>query len=133
MYVAARCGVCTSGGSKEMQPTLRTVVVSVAVGTLCALTAALAVVAIGGRQTVLLTSPSAASGGSALDPGVIATGDAIVSKRPDLALISVAVDSQASTAAGAQQSLATKAAKLIARVKALGIADKDINTSGYSI
>jgi uncharacterized protein YggE len=116
-----------------MQPTLRTVVVAVAVGTLCALTAALAVVAIGGRPTVLLTSPSAASGGSALDAAVIATGDAIVSKRPDLALISVAVDSQASTAAGAQQSLATKAAKLIARVKALGIADKDINTSGYSI
>jgi len=116
-----------------MQPTLRTVVVSVAVGTLCALTAAMAVLAIGGRQTTLLTSPSATSTGSALDAGVIAIGDATVSKRPDLALISVAVDAQAGTAAAAQQALATKAAKLIARVKSLGVPDKDINTSGYSI
>ena len=58
-----------------MQPTLRTVVVSVAVGTLCALTAALAVLAIGSRPTILLTSPSATSGGT-LDAGVISSGDA---------------------------------------------------------
>ena len=115
-----------------MQPTLRTVVVSVAVGTLCALTAALAVLAIGSRPTILLTSPSATSGGT-LDAGVISSGDAIVSKRPDLALISVAVDAQAPTATAAQQGLATKAAKLIARIKVLGVADKDINTAGYSI
>jgi len=113
-----------------MHPNFRVVVVSVAVGTLCALTAAFAVVAMG-RPTVLLTSPSATSSGS--DVGVIASGDAIVSKRPDLAMISVAVDSQASSASAAQQDLASKAAKLIARVKALGVADKDINTSGYSI
>ena len=115
-----------------MHPTFRTLGISVAVGTLCALTAALAVLAIG-RPTVLLTSPSASTGTSSPDAGVIASGDAIVSKRPDLALISVAVDSQAGTAAAAQQDLATKAAKLIARVKSLGVADKDINTAGYYI
>jgi len=64
---------------------------------------------------------------------VITSGDAIVSRKPDLALISVAVDSKQSTASGAQQDLASKASKLIARAKALGIVDKDINTSGYSV
>lgn len=115
-----------------MQSTFRTVVVSAAAGTLCALAATLAVLAVS-RPSILLTAPSAASTTSTLDAGVITSGDAIVSKTPDLALISVAVDSKASTASGAQSDLAGKAAKLIARAKALGIADKDINTSGYSV
>jgi uncharacterized protein YggE len=114
-----------------MKPSFRTIVVPAAVGTLVALAATLAVLAVN-RPAILLTSPSAASASATLE-GVFASGDAIVSKRPDLALLSVGVDSRASTASAAQQDLATKAAKLIARVKALGIADKDINTSNYSI
>ncbi len=43
------------------------------------------------------------------------------------------MESQQSTAAAAQSDLASKAAKLIARAKALRIADADINTSGYSV
>jgi len=39
----------------------------------------------------------------------------------------------ASTAATAQSDLATKAAKLIARIKSLGVVDKDLSTSGYWI
>jgi uncharacterized protein YggE len=37
------------------------------------------------------------------------------------------------TASAAQKDLASKAAKLIARAKSLGIADKDISTSQYSV
>jgi uncharacterized protein len=115
-----------------MQTISRTVVVSAAVGTLCALAATLVVMAVN-RPAVLLASPSASSATSTFEPGVITSGDAIVSKKPDLALISVAVESQQSTASGAQQDLANKASKLIARVKALGVPDKDINTAGYAI
>lgn len=64
---------------------------------------------------------------------MISSGDATVSKRPDLAYVFVGVESQQSTASGAQSDLASKAAKLIARAKSLGVADKDINTSGYSV
>src|SRR5713226_7617126 len=46
---------------------------------------------------------------------------------------SAGVESKESTATAAQQDLAAKAGKLIARAKALGIADKDINTSGYFV
>jgi uncharacterized protein YggE len=114
-----------------MQPTFRTVVLSAAAGTLCALTATLAVLAVS-RPSILLTTPSASTT-STPAAGVITSGDAIVSKKPDLALISAAVDSKQGTASAAQQDLASKAAGLIARAKALGIADKDINTSGYSV
>jgi uncharacterized protein YggE len=115
-----------------MQSTIRTVVLSAAAATLCALTATLAVLAVS-RPSILVASPSASSNTSTFDPGVITSGDAIVSRKPDLALISVAVDSKQSTASAAQQDLASKASNLIARAKALGIADKDVNTSGYSV
>jgi uncharacterized protein YggE len=115
-----------------MQSISRTVVVSAAVGTVCALAATLGVLAVS-RPTFLLASPSASSATSTFQPGVMTSGDAIVSKKPDLALISVGVESQQSTASAAQQDVASKAAKLIARIKAFGVPDKDINTSGYSI
>jgi len=115
-----------------MQTNFRTVVISAAAATLCALVATLAVLAVG-RQSILLASPSAASTTATFDPGVITSGDAIVSRKPDLALVSVGVDSKQSTATAAQQDLAGKAARLIARAKALGVADKDINTSGYFV
>jgi uncharacterized protein YggE len=115
-----------------MQSTIRTVVLSAAAATLCALTATLAVLAVS-RPSILVASPSASSTTSTFDPGVITSGDAIVSRKPDLALISAAVESKQSSASAAQSDLAGKAAGLIARAKALGIADKDINTSGYSV
>lgn len=115
-----------------MPSTFRTVAFSAAVGTLCALVATLAVLAVS-RPLILLAAPSASSTTATFDPGVITSGDAIVSKKPDLALISVGVESKQGTASGAQQDLAAKAGKLIARIKALGIADKDINTSGYFV
>lgn len=113
-----------------MPSSFRTVTFAAAIGTLCAVIAALAVLAVG-RPSILLAAPSASSTATTFDPGVITSGNAFVSKKPDLALVSVGVESKESTAAAAQQDLASKAGKLIARAKALGIADKDINTSGY--
>jgi uncharacterized protein YggE len=109
------------------------VLISIAAATACSVVVALVVVA-AGRQPVLITtaavSPVSSSG---VELGVISSGDATVSKKPDIAFISVGVESQQSTASAAQSDLANKASKLIARAKALGVADKDLNTSGYSI
>jgi len=116
-----------------MQSTLRTAVISAAAATLCALTATLAVLAVS-RPTILVTAPSASvATPSTFSPGVITSGDAIVSKKPDLAIVYVGVESKENTASAAQQDLAAKASKLIARAKALGIPDKDINTAGYFV
>jgi uncharacterized protein YggE len=110
-----------------MPQSLPLVVVSVAIATVCALVVAVVVVA-AGRPPVLLSAPVASS---VVESGVITSGDATVSKRPDIAFVSVGVESQQSSASAAQSDLATKAGKLIAQAKALGIADKDTNTSGF--
>ncbi len=113
-----------------MSASLRTLLASAAVGTLCALAVALGVVAVS-RPTILVTTSTASTGTP--EGGVIANGEGTVSKKPDLAVVYVGVESKQSTASSAQKDLAAKAAKLIARVKGLGVPDNDINTSGYSV
>jgi hypothetical protein len=102
---------------------------------LAALTASFAVSAFT-RSPLVVTTPAAttvATDGSGFQPGIFTTGDGTVSTRPDTAFITAGVDAQASTASAAQRNLADQAAKLIARAKALGFADRDIKTAGYSI
>jgi hypothetical protein len=115
-----------------MTSSIRVVFVSTAIASIFALVVVMAVVA-AARPTVYVASPAASSTTALVQPGVITSGDATVSKKPDSASLSVGVESRQSTASAAQSDLATKAAKLIARAKALGIADKDLNTSGYSV
>jgi uncharacterized protein YggE len=115
-----------------MQTSFRPVVIADAVAAFCSVIVAVIVVS-ANRPPVLISSPAALSSTSASQAGVITSGDATVSKRPDTAFLSVGVQSQQSTAAAAQSDLASKAARLISRAKSLGVADKDISTSGYSV
>jgi len=115
-----------------MQTSFRSLLLAGAVATLCALTVALAVGATA-RPQVLFASLAAGSVTSTFNPGVITNGDAIVSTTPDIAFVSAGIESMQPTATAAQRDLADKAAKLIARVKALGVPDKDLNTTGYSV
>lgn len=116
-----------------MQTSFRSLLLAGAVATLCALTVAVAVGA-NSRPQLLFASPVAGPVATAtFNPGVVTSGDAIVSKTPDIAFVSAGVESTQPTATAAQRDLADKAAKLIARVKALGVADKDLSTSGYSV
>jgi len=92
-----------------------------------------AIVVTFGRPVVLTGSPSAVTATSTITPAILTSGDAIVSKKPDLAVIGAGIDSQQPTASAAQADLASKAAKLVARIKALPTADQDINATGYWI
>ncbi|HEY1420656.1 MAG TPA: SIMPL domain-containing protein [Candidatus Dormibacteraeota bacterium] len=113
-----------------MHSSLRTILIPVAVAALCSVVV-VAIVLASQRPTLLLSSPSATT--TSVQTGVFTSGDATVSLKPDLATVFAGVDSQQSTAAAAQSDLAAKAGKLIARVKALGVADKDLSTEGYSV
>jgi uncharacterized protein len=115
-----------------LQTSFRPVLLAAAVAALCSVVVSLIVVA-ANRPPVFISSPAALSPTTASQAGVITSGDATVSKRPDIAFLSVGVQSQQSTAAAAQSDLASKAARLISRAKSLGVADKDISTSGYSV
>src|SRR5579864_9341988 len=121
-------------GGSEMPSSFRQILLPVAVAALCAVTVA-AIVSASNRpsSTILVTSPSDATAPSSIQPAVLATGQATVSVKPDLATVSAGINSQQSTAAAAQSDLAAKAGKLIARIKSLGVSDADLSTSGYWI
>lgn len=116
-----------------LQPFRQTLVTG-AFAALCALVVALAVI-VAGRPPVVLSTPltNTATDTTGFNPGVITAGEATVTKRPDVAFISVGVEAQASSAAQAQRDLATAANRLVAKAKSLGIPDSEINTAGYSI
>jgi len=116
-----------------MQSAVRQTLVTTAAAAVCSLVVALVVVA-AARPAVLQTPlTNVAANTSFFNPGVITSGDATVSKRPDIAYIYVGVETQAPSASQAQRDLATLANKLIAKAKSLGIPDKEINTGGYSV
>ncbi|MFI5281833.1 MAG: SIMPL domain-containing protein [Candidatus Dormibacterales bacterium] len=117
----------------EQNPTANVRLVLIAIVLAVALSIAVtAMVMAANRPTVLLTSQTAVTSGSP-QAGVLTTGEATVSLKPDLAMVSAGVQSSQSTAAAAQSDLAAKAGKLIARIKGLGVADSDISTSGYYV
>src|SRR4051812_24679371 len=118
-----------------MSPALRQTLVVAAFAVLCSVSATLAIGSLT-HSTVVLATPNAAittNPGTPVSAGIITNGDAIVSRRPDIAFVSTGLQTQGSTATAAQKDLATQAAKLIARIKALGVPDSEINTSGYAI
>jgi len=119
-----------------MSSAVRQTLITAAFATLCALVATLAVVAIT-RPPAFASGPiqtlAADTTTTTLNVGVVTSGDAIVSKRPDVAFISVGAEAQASTAGAAQRDLASIMSKLIAKAKSMGIQDSEINTGSYNV
>jgi uncharacterized protein YggE len=98
-----------------------------------ALSALLITVAISGRggAAATLIIPPTTGGGPV--PGVVTTGDATVKVRPDIAIITVGVTTQATTASEAQSQAADRVARILERAKQLGVASTDTKSGGYSI
>lgn len=115
-----------------MTSTLRQLIVPGAVAVVSALLVVSAAFAFN-RPQILVGNPSAAVANSSNQPQIQTTGNAIVSKKPDLAIVSAGVQSDQSTAVAAQSDLASKTARLIARIKSLGVSDSDLSTVGYSV
>lgn len=110
---------------------MRAFYVPLGIAVACVLAVAAIVVA-SSRPPYVITAPSANTS-MTVTPGILTSGEATVSKKPDLAIIGAGIESQDSTASGAQADLSAQASKLIARIKALGVADGDLNTTGYWI
>jgi uncharacterized protein YggE len=94
--------------------------------------AAAAIFAVSNRAQLVVTAPSAVTT-STFQQGIFTSGDSTVSRKPDLAVIGAGIQSDGSSASAAQADLASKAARLIARIKGLGVPDSDLNTTGYWI
>ena len=111
-----------------MSSSVRTAAISTALAVVAALAVAAIVIASNRPPALLVTT---ASSSTDLQAGILTSGDATVSRKPDLAIVSAGVQSQQSTAAGAQSDLASKSSRLIARIKSLGVSDSDLSTTSY--
>jgi uncharacterized protein YggE len=88
----------------------------------------------------LLASAALAAPAAAAEVQIQATGPVVelgvsetVDSRPDIATVSAGVTSQAPTAVAAMQANANQMTAVVARIKALGVAEDDIQTSGISL
>jgi uncharacterized protein YggE len=64
---------------------------------------------------------------------IVVTGTGRVGVAPDTAVLTLGVESQAATLAEATSDAARRMAAVVARIKALGVADRDIATVSYSV
>jgi uncharacterized protein len=76
-------------------------------------------------------APAAAQ--TSLPRSITVVGRGSVSVKPDIATISVGVQSDAATVKEATTDVATKMTAILAALKTQGVADKDIQTNNYSI
>lgn len=72
-------------------------------------------------------------GAAAVQNTITVSGTGKVSLVPDIARISFTVQENASTVAAAQESATKRTDNALAALKKLGIADKDVKTSGYQV
>ena len=64
---------------------------------------------------------------------ITVTGDGHVESRPDMATISLGVTSQGGSAVAAMAANAADLARVLAKLRAAGIAERDLQTSGLSL
>jgi uncharacterized protein YggE len=87
-----------------------------------------------GLLAVLLIAPLSAQAQSSQEPpSVTVTGEASISKAPDLAILQAGVTSQAKTARDAMSASAKLMTAVLASLKDSGIAESDIQTSRISL
>lgn len=79
------------------------------------------------------TSPSLAMNGQPQNAGILVTGQGQITATPDIAYLTLGVDSQASTVATAQAAATNAMTAVMLALKNKGIADSDITTVGYNI
>lgn len=87
----------------------------------------------------LLPSPALASTGSAQsttpasDTGISVTGTGKVNVKPDVAISTIGIQVTGSSLSDASSQANSKMSAVIDKIKSMGVADKDIQTTNYSI
>ncbi len=66
-------------------------------------------------------------------PQIIVTGEGRVEARPDMAMVSLGVTTEAETAAAALEENSKRMAEVLARLREAGIEERDLQTSGLSL
>lgn len=82
---------------------------------------------------LMLPAGLAASPALAQTPQITITGEGRVDARPDIAAVSLGVTSEAKTAAEAMAANSVQLATVLENLKAAGLAERDLQTSGLSL
>ena len=105
-----------------------------ALGTVAILGIVILVPALGGSPRAAAQVITTGTSGSGTGPqGITVAGSGIVIATPDEATLSLGVQTQAATAAAAQQDASAAMTKIIAAVKAAGLAGADLATQWISL
>ena len=84
-------------------------------------------------RAAMLAAPTLAQADAPPVPQLQANGTGEVMVTPDIAVVTIGVTSRAAEASAALAANSAELTKAIAAIRAAGIADKDIATSGFSI
>lgn len=82
---------------------------------------------------LLAFAPATFAGTGGVNGSVYVNGQGIVSVKPDTAVVSINIESRASTSKEAQQKNESVSKNLISEITKLGVPAKDIQTSWYNI
>ena len=82
---------------------------------------------------VILAAAAPARGQSPEAPTIVATGEAVVRRAPDMALLGVAVETRARASREAQNANAEVTAAVLKRITDLGISKDNLRTSGLRV
>lgn len=82
---------------------------------------------------VLASLPLALAAETREPPRITVTGEGRAEAVPDLAVITIGVTTQADTAAAALAENSTRLSAVLDRLRAAGVADRDLQTSGLSL
>jgi uncharacterized protein YggE len=79
----------------------------------------------GGSSRIMAVGPG--------NQGIIVNGEGITSVQPDIARVNLGLEAEAPTAKEAQRKNADQMTKIVAGLKALGLAEKDIQTTDFNL
>ena len=109
------------------------IVTTVALMVATALIVYLAIVPALTPNSVLAGGVSAQTTTSSADTGIAVSGTGKVSVKPDVVMSSIGIQVNGSSLSDATSQANTKMAAVISQIKSMGVADKDLQTTNYSV
>ena len=109
------------------------IVTTVALMVATALIVYLAIVPALTPNSVLAGGVSAQTTTSSADTGIAVSGTGKVSVKPDVVMSSIGIQVNGSSLSDATSQANTKMTAVISQIKSMGVADKDIQTTNYSV
>jgi uncharacterized protein YggE len=118
---------------KNMLSRIGLIIAAVVLMVATALIVSLAIAPAFAPNSALAGSVSPQTSASTADNGISVSGMGKVSVKPDIAVSSIGIEVTGSSLADATSQANTQMSAVIAKIKSMGVADKDIQTTNYNV